>query len=97
MFLAAHSHVVISDFSFKKDEKAGFVTAKKSLKGSKSIASTPTCAGVLSMTSRGPMEPVSECYQCLTAHQHHKGHTVPKQVITISTSIKSLQSKHCTV
>ncbi len=24
---------------------------------------------------------VSECYQSLTAHQHQKGHTVPKQVI----------------
>ncbi len=35
-------------------------------------------------------EPVrrSECYQSLTAHQHQKGHTVPKQVITISTSIQ---------
>ncbi len=26
------------------------------------------------------------CYQSLTAHQHQKGHTVPKQVITIATS-----------
>ncbi len=31
---------------------------------------------------------VSECYQSLTAHQHQKGHTVPKQVITIATSIQ---------
>ena len=31
---------------------------------------------------------VSECYQSLTAHQHQKGHTVPKQVITIPTSIQ---------
>ncbi len=30
----------------------------------------------------------SECYQSLTAHQHQKGHTVPKQVITIPTSIQ---------
>ncbi len=29
-----------------------------------------------------------ECYQSLTAHQHQKGHTVPKQVITIATSIQ---------
>ncbi len=34
------------------------------------------------------MEWVSECYQSLTAHQHQKGHTVPKQVITIPTSIQ---------
>ncbi len=39
---------------------------------------------------------VCVCYQSLTAHQHQKGHTVPKQVITITTSIQSLQSKHCT-
>ncbi len=25
---------------------------------------------------------------CLTAHQHQKGHTVPKQVIMIATSIQ---------
>ncbi len=31
---------------------------------------------------------MSECYQSLTAHQHQKGHTVPKQVITIATSIQ---------
>ncbi len=31
---------------------------------------------------------VSECYQSLTAHQHQKGHTMPKQVIMISTSIQ---------
>ncbi len=31
--------------------------------------------------------PVSECYQSLMAHQHQKGHTVPKQVITIAMSI----------
>ncbi len=31
---------------------------------------------------------VSECYQSLTAHQHQKGHTVPKQVIMIATSIQ---------
>ncbi len=31
---------------------------------------------------------VSECYQSLTAHQHQKGHTVPKQVITVTTSIQ---------
>ncbi len=31
---------------------------------------------------------VRECYQSLTAHQHQKGHTVPKQVITIRTSIQ---------
>ncbi len=31
---------------------------------------------------------VSECYQSLTAHQHQKGHTMPKQVITIPTSIQ---------
>ncbi len=31
---------------------------------------------------------VSECYQSLTAHQHQKGHTVSKQVITIATSIQ---------
>ncbi len=31
---------------------------------------------------------VSECYQSLTAHQHQKGHTMPKQVITIATSIQ---------
>ena len=37
---------------------------------------------------------VSQCYQSLTAHQHQKVHTVPKQVIMIATSI---QSKHCTV
>ncbi len=31
---------------------------------------------------------VSECNQSLTAHQHRKGHTVPKQVILIATSIQ---------
>ncbi len=31
---------------------------------------------------------VCECYQSLTAHQHQKGHTVPKQVITVATSIQ---------
>ncbi len=31
---------------------------------------------------------VSECYQSLTAHQHQKGHKVPKQVIVIATSIQ---------
>ncbi len=31
---------------------------------------------------------VSECYQSLTTHQHQKGHTVPKQVIMIATSIQ---------
>ena len=31
------------------------------------------------------------------AHQPQKGHTVPKQVIMIATSIQSLQSKNCTV
>ena len=31
---------------------------------------------------------VCECYQRLTAHQHQKGHTVPKQVITIASSIQ---------
>ncbi len=31
---------------------------------------------------------VSECYQSLTAHQHQKGQTVPKQVIMIATSIQ---------
>ncbi len=31
---------------------------------------------------------VSECYQSLTAHQHLTGHTVPKQVIMIATSIQ---------
>ncbi len=30
----------------------------------------------------------SEWYQSLTAHQHQKGHTVPKQVIMIATSIQ---------
>ncbi len=34
------------------------------------------------------VDKVSECYQSLTAHQHQKGHTVPKQVITITTSIQ---------
>ncbi len=34
------------------------------------------------------MSSVSECYQSLTAHQHQNGHTVPKQVITIATSIQ---------
>ena len=40
---------------------------------------------------------VSECYQSLTAHQHQKGHTVPKQVITITTSIQvvTVQAPHC--
>ncbi len=40
---------------------------------------------------------VSECYQCLTAHQHQKGHTVPKQVITIATSIQvtTVYALHC--
>ncbi len=31
---------------------------------------------------------VSECYQSFTAHQHQKGHTVPKQVTTTATSIQ---------
>ncbi len=31
---------------------------------------------------------VSESYQSLTAHQHQKGHTVPKQVITIAMLIQ---------
>ncbi len=31
---------------------------------------------------------VSVCYQSFTAHQHQKGHTVPKQVITIAMSIQ---------
>ncbi len=31
---------------------------------------------------------VSECYQRLTAHQHQTGHTVPKQMIMIATSIQ---------
>ncbi len=31
---------------------------------------------------------VRECYQSFTAHQHQKGHTVPKQVITIAMSIQ---------
>ncbi len=35
-----------------------------------------------------PSWKVSECYQSLTAHQHQKGHTVPKQVMTITTSIQ---------
>ncbi len=39
---------------------------------------------------------VSECYHSLTAHQHQKGHTVPKQVI-MQRQFKSLQSKNCTV
>ncbi len=38
-----------------------------------------------------------ECYQSLTAHQHQKGHTMPKQVITFQRQFKSLQFKHCTV
>ena len=40
---------------------------------------------------------VSECYQSLTAHQHQKGHTVPKQVITIATLIQvtTVQALHC--
>ncbi len=40
---------------------------------------------------------VSECYQSLTAHQHQKGHTVPKQVITIATSIQvtTVYALHC--
>ncbi len=28
------------------------------------------------------------CYQSLMAHQHQKGHTVPKQVIMIAKSIQ---------
>ncbi len=37
-----------------------------------------------------------ECYQSLTAHQHQKGHTVPKQVIMISTSSRySLSTALC--
>ena len=39
-------------------------------------------------TSEGICSPVCVCYQSLTAHQHQKGHTVPKQVITIATSIQ---------
>ncbi len=31
---------------------------------------------------------VSECYQSLTVHQHRKGHTVPKQVTMIATSVQ---------
>ncbi len=40
---------------------------------------------------------VSECYQSLTAHQHQKGHTVPKQVITIKTSnqVDSISTALC--
>ncbi len=36
-------------------------------------------------------------YHSLTAHQHQKGHTVPKPVIMIAKSIQTLQSKNCTV
>ncbi len=35
---------------------------------------------------------VGECYHSLTAHQHQEGHTVPKQVIMIATSISSRYS-----
>ncbi len=40
---------------------------------------------------------ISECYQSLTAHQHQKNHTVPKQVIIIATSIQvaSLRTALC--
>ncbi len=33
-----------------------------------------------------------ECYHSLTANQHQEGHTVPKQVIMIATSISSRYS-----
>ncbi len=37
-------------------------------------------------------------YHSLTAHQHQKGHTVPKQVIMIATSIQvATVYKYCTV
>ncbi len=32
--------------------------------------------------------PLDEIFQSLTAHQHQRGHTVPKQVITIAKSIQ---------
>ncbi len=43
------------------------------------------------------MEWVSECYQSLTEHQHQNGHTVPKQVIMIATSIQvaTVYALHC--
>ncbi len=34
-------------------------------------------------------------YHSLTAHQHQKGHTVPKQVIMIATSIQVTTVLHC--
>ncbi len=42
---------------------------------------------------------VSECYQSLTAHQHQRGHTVPKQVgdndCNINSSHYSLSTALC--
>ncbi len=66
----------------------------------------PKTIAVLSTTRRGlsmmmmMMMMISQLYHryhSLTAHQHQKGHTVPKEVIMIAKSIQTLQSKNCTV
>ncbi len=36
-------------------------------------------------------------YQSLTAHQHQKGHTVPKQVSQLEKNVMVLQSENCTI
>ncbi len=62
----------------------------------KVVFKTNSCQSFLLGLTAG--KGVYECYQSLTAHQHQKGHTVPKQVITIcnvNSSCYSLSTALC--